>query len=99
MVQAVDIAMKQSLYGYRGDQKSPFVKVTLGDPKDVPKARSKVETGFSIPGFERICRAETTYESNLAYLLRFMIDRKVNNNDNTFLINECVINICIDKYI
>ncbi|KAG2226707.1 hypothetical protein INT45_001054 [Circinella minor] len=81
MVQGVDIAMKQSLYGYRGDQKSPFVKVTLGDPKDVPKARSKVETGFTIPGFERICRAETTYESNLAYLLRFMIDRKVTGSN------------------
>jgi DNA polymerase delta subunit 1 len=69
--------MKQSLYGYRGDTKSPFVKVTVFDPRNIYKVKNKVETGVSVPGLERSCQSDTTYESNLAYLLRFMIDCKV----------------------
>lgn len=78
-IHSVEIVLKQSLYGYRGDMKSPFVKVTVYDPRDISKAKNKVESGVSIPGFDRPCRAETTFESNLAYLLRFMIDCKVRN--------------------
>ncbi|KAI8981524.1 DNA polymerase family B-domain-containing protein [Pilobolus umbonatus] len=76
-VRSVEIVMKQSIYGYHGDVKSPFIKVTLDNPKEVTKCRIKIETGFNIPGFNRLCQADTTFESNLAFTLRFMIDKKV----------------------
>ncbi|KAI8146145.1 DNA polymerase family B-domain-containing protein [Fennellomyces sp. T-0311] len=81
MVHGVEIAMKQGLYGYRGDTKSPFIKVIVGDPKDFYKARRAIETGIKIEGLDAMCRAETLYESNLAYLLRFMIDLKVTGSN------------------
>jgi DNA polymerase delta subunit 1 len=31
--------MKRSLWGYKGDEKVPFLKITLADPKTVPKIR------------------------------------------------------------
>lgn len=69
--------MKQNLYGYRGDQKSPFIKVTVYDPRDIYKVKNKIENGVTVPGLDRLCKSETTFESNLSYLLRFMIDCKV----------------------
>ncbi|OZJ06486.1 DNA polymerase delta catalytic subunit [Bifiguratus adelaidae] len=73
----LEIVLKQDLYGYNGDQKVPFVKVTLKDPKWVSKARSTMEgEGIQIAGLSQNYTC-TTYESNLAYLLRFMIDCKV----------------------
>lgn len=71
--------MKQSIYGYRGDGFAQFVKVTCNDPKDISKARNKVETGVMVAGLDKPCTADTTFESNLAYLLRFMIDCKVSD--------------------
>lgn len=73
----VEICLKQSIYGYHGDSKSPFIKVTVNEPKTIAKARAKFETGLTVPGYDKPVIAETTYESNLAYLLRFMIDCKV----------------------
>ncbi|KAI9308732.1 DNA polymerase family B-domain-containing protein [Cunninghamella echinulata] len=73
----LDIVLKQSLYGYHGDTKSPFVKITVNDPRSFSKIRQKVEQGVTIPGYNRTIQNSTTYESNLAYLLRFMIDCKV----------------------
>ncbi|KAI8099328.1 DNA polymerase family B-domain-containing protein [Halteromyces radiatus] len=77
IISHLEITMKQSLYGYRGDTKSPFVKVTVFDPRNISKVKNKVETGVVVPGLDRKCQSDTTYESNLAYLLRFMIDCKV----------------------
>ncbi|CDS07654.1 hypothetical protein LRAMOSA01603 [Lichtheimia ramosa] len=76
-INRVDLVMKQSIYGYRGDGFVQFVKVTCNDPKDISKARNKVETGVMVAGLDKPCTADTTFESNLAYLLRFMIDCKV----------------------
>jgi len=77
----VEICLKQSIYGYHGDSKSPFIKITVNDPKMIAKARAKFETGLSVPGYDKPVISETSYESNLAYLLRFMIDCKVTGSN------------------
>ncbi|KAH8556666.1 DNA polymerase family B-domain-containing protein [Umbelopsis sp. PMI_123] len=77
----VEICLKQSIYGYHGDSKSPFIKITVNEPKTIAKARAKFETGLTVPGYDKPVIAETTYESNLAYLLRFMIDCKVTGSN------------------
>lgn len=81
VIKSLDIVLKQSLYGYRGDAKSPFVKITVNDPRSFSKIRQKIEQGVTIPYYERAIRNDTTYESNLAYLLRFMIDCKVTGSN------------------
>lgn len=77
MVQNCEIVMKQSIYGYHGDQKSPYIRVTVSDPRNISKCRLKIEGGVTVPGLSRPCQADTTFESNLGYALRFMIDCKV----------------------
>lgn len=67
--------MRESIYGYHGGEQSVFLKITLRDPKHIAAAKRTVEKGFSFAGFNDW--SAQTFESNLAYLLRFMIDCKV----------------------
>jgi len=41
----------------------------------VPKARTAFESGLNIPGYG--IRSYQTYESNVPYILRFMIDKEI----------------------
>ncbi|KAF9438595.1 DNA-directed DNA polymerase delta [Entomortierella beljakovae] len=66
---------KESIFGYHGGEKSPFLKITLKDPRFVSAAKRSIEKGLSFAGFTDF--TAQTYESNIAYLLRFMIDCKV----------------------
>ncbi|ODN96338.1 hypothetical protein I350_08365 [Cryptococcus amylolentus CBS 6273] len=61
---------RRSLWAYRGDETVPFIKITLNDPKSLPK-RGQVD-------FNGLFDTEVlTYESNIAYTMRFMIDTKI----------------------
>ncbi|KAI9138914.1 DNA polymerase family B-domain-containing protein [Paraphysoderma sedebokerense] len=72
----VEWTMKESLMYFHGNTKVPFYKIYFTLPKYVAVARRVLEIGrVHLPGHGPM--ATTTYESNLAYLLRFMIDLKV----------------------
>ena len=76
-VAAVSLANKRSLWGYKGDSVSPFIQITVVDTKQYPKVRNAFERGevqFKdfIDGSSLL-----TFESNIAYTLRFMIDHHV----------------------
>ncbi|KAF9931664.1 DNA-directed DNA polymerase delta, partial [Modicella reniformis] len=71
----IEWKLKISIYKYYGDEKSPFLKITLREPKFVAAAKRSIEKGISFEGFKNI--SDQTFESNIAYLLRFMIDCKV----------------------
>ncbi|KAF9172191.1 DNA-directed DNA polymerase delta [Mortierella sp. AD010] len=71
----IEWKLKESIFGYHGGEKSPFLKITLKDPKNIAAAKRSIERGISFAGFSDF--TGQTYESNIAYLLRFMIDCKV----------------------
>ncbi|KAF7356852.1 DNA polymerase [Mycena venus] len=91
----VELVSKRSLWQYRGDDWIPFIKLTIANPKTLPKVRDEylslakysMKLIFGYPrAFERNeCRYQffsteapiSTFESNIAYTLRFMIDTKV----------------------
>jgi len=100
---SIEQVSKKSLWGYLGDDWVPFLKITLTDPKSVPKVRDKF-LRVNYPCALRLIaivllrlfdRGEcefrglfegitATYESNIVFTLRFMIDSKVDcilNND------------------
>ncbi|KAI9256205.1 DNA polymerase family B-domain-containing protein [Sporodiniella umbellata] len=80
-IEKIEIVMKQNIYGYRGDQKYPFLRVTVSDPKELFKFKAKLEQGLYVEGLNAIVRVDRTYESNLNFVLRFMIDRKVTGSN------------------
>lgn len=71
------IENKRSLWGYRGDEISPFLKITFVDQRSMTRVRGCFERG-EIHFREFFDDALQTYESNISYDLRFMIDNKVN---------------------
>lgn len=77
-IASITVANKRSLWGYKGDSVSPFLKITISELKSYPKVRGAFERGEVVwrpPMFEGT--ATMTFESNIAYTLRFMIDHKV----------------------
>ncbi|KAG6854025.1 DNA-directed DNA polymerase delta [Blastosporella zonata] len=80
-VRSIEWVEKRSLWGYRGDDWVSFLKLTISDPRSLPKVRDE--------SFAHVMRGEcrfndlfpadavATFESNIAYTLRFMIDTKV----------------------
>jgi len=74
-IKKVEIVLRESIYNFHGNQKSPFIKITVNLPKHLSGVKRKLETGFSFRGYEE--RAYNTFDSTLNYDLRFMIDRNI----------------------
>ena len=68
--------MRENLWGYNGNQKTPFLKIVLNDPKMLARTRSIFEQG-EFQFLDMIQGQTLTFESNIAFLLRFMIDTNV----------------------
>ncbi|WVQ62616.1 uncharacterized protein L199_000763 [Kwoniella botswanensis] len=64
---------RRSLWAYRGDETVPFIKITCADPKNISKVKDEGQIDFNGLFDTEVL----TYESNIAYSLRFMIDTKV----------------------
>ncbi|OUM64108.1 hypothetical protein PIROE2DRAFT_66246 [Piromyces sp. E2] len=74
-IKKVEIVLRESIYHFHGNQKTPFIKITINLPKQLPGVKRKLENGIQIRGFGE--RAFDTFDSTLNYDLRFMIDRNV----------------------
>eukprot|EP01098_Paradermamoeba_levis_P015839 TRINITY_DN8274_c0_g2_i1.p1 TRINITY_DN8274_c0_g2~~TRINITY_DN8274_c0_g2_i1.p1 ORF type:complete len:1057 (+),score=317.15 TRINITY_DN8274_c0_g2_i1:150-3320(+) len=66
----VEIVKKSSILGYRKNKNSNFLKISTASPKHVPTCRTILETDF-------MGQSYTTYESNIQFVLRYMIDRNI----------------------
>ncbi|KAF9974253.1 DNA-directed DNA polymerase delta [Actinomortierella ambigua] len=71
----IEWKLKESIYGYHGGEKSPFLKITFKEPRHIAAAKRVVERGLTFGTFKDY--SPQTFESNIAFLLRFMIDCKV----------------------
>ncbi|XP_064635067.1 DNA polymerase delta catalytic subunit-like [Lineus longissimus] len=74
-VLAVDMHMKESIYGFHCNKKVPFLRVTMAIPRIVPAAKRILEGGFNVSGYST--QAYSTFESDIAYVVRFMVDTDV----------------------
>ena len=71
----VEVLNKRSLVGFiPGNATSMFLKVFVGMPKLVPTARRVLERGFQFNGRSH---QYLTYESNVPFVLRFMVDHDI----------------------
>lgn len=76
-IKSITVSNAISLWGYKGNDPSPFLKITVTELKAYPKVRSAFEKGDV--HFRSLFDGSTvlTFESNIAYPLRFMIDHHV----------------------
>jgi DNA polymerase delta subunit 1 len=81
IVRELDIVEKQNIYGYQSEHMRPFLKITVNDPRDMSKVKSRFTSGMMIPGLNKHFQTDAYFESNLNYTLRFMIDHKVSGSN------------------
>ena len=74
---SVTMEMKKSIMGYSPGGPKPFLRVALATPNLVAPARGIMESGLSLGTDGMGSRAFLTYESNVLYALRFMVDKGV----------------------
>ncbi|XP_071955316.1 DNA polymerase delta catalytic subunit-like [Antedon mediterranea] len=76
VILAVDMESKESIYGYHGNKKEPFLKITLATPKFIAPARRLLEHGsVNFSPYPSACHQ--SYESNIDFEIRFMVDTEV----------------------
>jgi DNA polymerase delta subunit 1 len=78
-IDSVKMVMRENLYGFQGNQKSPYLKITVRDPKFISPLRTTIEGGGA--NYKNMWRfveggGPTTFDS-LQYVLRFMVDTGV----------------------
>jgi DNA polymerase delta subunit 1 len=71
----VELVQKNSIYGYQKDLKD-FLKVTVRLQSMISLGRRIFKEGFHVAGFGTVM-CQQSYESNIPFVLRFMIDKKV----------------------
>ena len=91
----------KGIYGYHGNRKLPFLKITMALPRLIAAAKRLLESGFVCPGYSQY--GFQAYESNIDFEIRYwkllknyVLHFKLGNN----LINIIVIKItlCIIYY-
>lgn len=80
-IQSVKLVMRENLFGFQGNQKSPYIKITVNDPKNINKLRSLVEGGScNYKGLWKGADGGILTFDNIQYVLRFMIDTSVRDS-------------------
>ncbi|KAJ1924967.1 DNA-directed DNA polymerase delta [Coemansia sp. S100] len=74
-VVAIDMCMKEPLFGYHGNSKAPFFKIIVHGQEHIETVSQVLKSGFKIPGIG-FCTA-TAYETNIDFAVRFMADKGI----------------------
>ena len=61
---------------YSREKDRPFLKISVVLPNMVTQARTVLERGFVVPGLSSSPQSLMTFESNVLFVLRFMVDCK-----------------------
>jgi DNA polymerase delta subunit 1 len=77
-IHSVQMVLRENLFGFQGNQKSPYLKITVTDPKFINKLRTAIESGsVNFKGmWKGVDGGILTFDS-IQYVLRFMVDTGV----------------------
>ncbi|KAJ5993279.1 DNA polymerase delta catalytic subunit [Penicillium sp. IBT 35674x] len=77
VIEKVEVTLRENIYGFQGNKKSWYLKITVADPKFIAKVRSLLEgggSGMNYKGLWSNMDSGVLTFDNIQYLLRFMID-------------------------
>ena len=75
VIHAVQFTMRESIYGFQGNTKTPYLKIVLTDSKFFNKVRTVLEEGdANWKGMWKTDDGRLMTYDNIPYVLRFMID-------------------------
>ncbi|KAK5155358.1 DNA polymerase delta subunit 1 [Cryomyces antarcticus] len=77
-IRSVQMVVRENLFGFQGNQKSPYLKITVNDPKNINKLRTTIEAGnANYKGLWKGAEGGILTFDSIQYVLRFMIDTKI----------------------
>lgn len=77
-IQSVQMVLRENLFGFQGNMRSPYLKITVTDPKHINRLRSIIEGGdANWRGLWKAADGHVLTFDNIQYILRFMVDTKV----------------------
>ena len=77
-IYSVEMVLRENLFGFQGNTKSPYLKITVTNPKWINKLRTLIEHGnANYKGLWKGVDGGILTFDNIQYLLRFMIDTGV----------------------
>lgn len=72
------MVLRENLYGFQGNQQSPYLKITVTDPKFINKVRTTIESGnANWKGMWKGVDGTVMTFDSIQYVLRFMVDTKL----------------------
>lgn len=78
VIDSVTMTMRENIFGFQGNVQSPYLKVTVTDPKFINKVRTAIEEGAANwKGMWKSADGTVETYDNIQYLLRFMVDCSV----------------------
>lgn len=85
-IHSVQLCMRENIFGFQGNQKSPYIKITVTDPKYINKLRTTVESGSAnYKGLWKGADGGILTFDSIQYVLRFMIDTGVRYAFDTWI--------------
>lgn len=77
-IQSVQIVMRENIYGFQGNVKNPYLKITVTDPKFINRLRTTIESGnANYKGLWKGADGGILTFDSIQYVLRFMVDTKL----------------------
>lgn len=77
-IHSITLTMRENIYGFQGNVQSPYLKVTVTDPKFINRVRSTIQSGgANWKGMWKTGDGGIQTFDNIQYVLRFMVDCKV----------------------
>ena len=76
VIDSIQMVEREDIFGFQGNQKSPYLKISVTDPRHISKVRSRLESSEPIlykSFWAGHSQGLKTFD-NLDYVLRFMID-------------------------
>ena len=74
-IHSVQLVLRENLFGFQGNQKSPYIRVTVTDPKFINRLRTSIESGnANYKGLWKGAEGGILTFDSLQYVLRFMVD-------------------------
>ena len=75
VIYSVQLTMRESIYGFQNNTQTPFIKITVTDPKYISSVRGLIEGRNAnwMNMWGRSMNEIMTYD-NLQYVMRFMVD-------------------------
>lgn len=77
-IYSVQMVLRENLFGFQGNQKSPYLKITVTDPKFINRLRTTIEGGdANYKGLWKAAEGGVLTFDSIQYVLRFMIDTDI----------------------